>query len=182
MTAPVENESSDVAESGTSDLSESVLRGAIPPQAVLLGLLIGSAIACFVHVLFTGLAGASVMPLRVAETLELSDADIPAAPPRAELGSEEVTLETEAEARKALAEARDAVKRLEGRKAVAAFSECIELADLPKCHLELGLLLLTMGDGAAYPHLERYLELDPQPEEADALGVLLDRVRTSTAP
>lgn len=177
----MENESLEVADSGTtSDLSESVLRGAIPPQAILLGILIGSAAACFLHVMFTGLSGASAMPLRIAETLELSPTGVPRAPARAELGVGSVTLESEVEARRALAAARIAVKQLDGQAAITSFSSCIELADLPACHLELGILLLTMEDGAGYAHLERYLELDPHPEEPDAIGIILDRATTST--
>ncbi|MEQ8281080.1 MAG: hypothetical protein RMA76_36895 [Deltaproteobacteria bacterium] len=157
-----------------------MFRGAIPPPALLFGFLIGSALGFFVHVVFTGFPASNLIPLRVAETIELAAPTMSPAPPRAVHVGAGITPEAGVEARKALAAARASVKSLDGNAGVEAFEECIRQADLPACHLELGLVLLTAGDGAAYPHLRRYLELEPKPQEAALIRTVLDRVGTST--
>ncbi|MEQ9503097.1 MAG: hypothetical protein RIT81_39870 [Deltaproteobacteria bacterium] len=157
-----------------------MFRGAIPPPALLFGFLIGSALGFFVHVIFTGFPTSNVIPLRVAETIELAAPKMAPAAPRAIHAEAGVTPEAGVEARKALAAARASVKQLDGNAGVEAFEDCIRRADLPACHLELGLVLLTAGDGAAYAHLRRYLELEPNPQEAALIRSVLDQVGTST--
>ena len=73
-----------------------------------------------------------------------------------------------------------ALQNLDGRVARDAFVQCIENADLPNCHLELGLLLLVVNDGAGYAHLERYLELVPDAHEGDAIRKALQTVTSTT--
>lgn len=164
----------------TTDLGESVFRrGALPFPALLLGALIGSTLAFGLHVLFTGVPGSEALPLVVAESIELAPLPATRLPPRAQ-NVAPITPESTLEARQELAAARRALQKLDAHAAVVALEECIRLADLDGCHLELGLVLLVAGDGAVYPHIERYLELSPAPVEADVLRAVLERVGTST--
>lgn len=174
---PVPLQQGSTAELSTADLAT---RSTIPPAAVLLGVFIGSAVAFFFHVLFTAAPTTVNRPLLIEDTLKAASL-----PPRAGVAvascrHEEVTPEQSSEARRALSAGRAALQNLDGRVARDAFVQCIQQADLPNCHLELGLLLLVVNDGAGYAHLERYLELAPDAHESEAIRQALQTVTSTT--
>lgn len=54
------------------------------------------------------------------------------------------------------------------------YALCVELAELPDCHRELGTLLSLYGDPQGRAHLRRYLELAPDASDAAAVRQALD--------
>jgi len=55
----------------------------------------------------------------------------------------------------------EALSRKQIDEALESLRACIQVGDLPECHLRAGMVLSLIGDPAARVHLERYVELSP---------------------
>jgi serine/threonine protein kinase len=79
-----------------------------------------------------------------------------------------------ADAQGMLEAGRERVRSRQLDEAERLFALCVELAELPACHRELGSLLSLYGDPLGPTHLRRYLELAPGASDAAAVKRALD--------
>jgi serine/threonine protein kinase len=158
------------------------VRAVTPLHALMLvsvSLLVGTLVTLAVHRIFGLRSIASliadersdeaVLALSVSDLARSAEAPAPLYRYR---GSQPTRADLE-RARESLVRAVREVKERKIRDAKLDLGACIETADLPECHEELGLILALSGHPAALFHLERYVQLAPEGEDAPAVKTML---------